>query len=272
MSYRRRARAFLRRHLGIAAPLLALAVVSTALVLVANGSAIVGCGVLLLAIPSTWLGGLWVAPNSVDTYSRRMAHLLRDEVAQAAQENRRQIKRIQAMTATVAELDPPEQLRGLHARVLGILREIDSIKRDDPEMLVDRTVRVFGLRRQLCQIREELGEYPVEPYLVTLADVLDRRMIVTSETAEAVQRPLRRQNEALKRVKIPRAWLSRHNAYVEQLTSYLAALEEYYRTVTGDSAAEAEMAARILRTKQRQVKELVDEYFVAFHTYHSGDR
>jgi hypothetical protein len=105
---------------------------------------------------------------------------------------------------------------------------------------------------------------------VELADALDNRMVVTTEAADAIQRLLQHQGETLKKLKVPRSWGSQHNAYVQQFTSYLEALERYYGVIKGGSIGEAERAARLFGTQQKKVEELMDEYRVAFHSYHSG--
>jgi hypothetical protein len=270
MSHRRLVRAFIQRRLGIAAPLLALAIVSGAFVLIVDGSIAVGCVVLLLAIPSTWMCGLWIVPNSVDAYAHKMAHLLRDDFAETTREDHQQVERLRDITAAIERLEPPREFMELHVRVLDILQQMDSIKQDDSRELVDRTAQAFRLRQQLLQIREELDGYAAESYIVELADALDNRMVVTTEAADAIQRLLQHQGETLKKLKVPRSWGSQHNAYVQQFTSYLEALERYYGVIKGGSIGEAERAARLFGTQQKKVEELMDEYRVAFHSYHSG--
>jgi hypothetical protein len=260
----------IQRRLGVATPLLALTVIGAAIVLISNGYVLLGCVVLLLAIPSTWLGGLWVMPNSVDAYARRIVPLLRDDFVEATWESRRQDERLRAITAAIAQLEPPHDFMELHARVLGVLREIEGMKRGDPEMLADEAIEVIELRRQLLQIRSELDGYAAEPYLAKLAEALDARVGVTKATAEAVQRPLLHQKEGLQRVKVPRSWLSLHSAYLEQLTSYLAVRETHYRAVGDNNVAEAKRTACLLGTQQRAVETLANKYRAALWGYYSG--
>jgi len=261
-------RASIQRRVGFLAPLGVLVLISGGFVLLADGSIIVGCVILLLSIPCTWLAGLWSVPNSVDAYVRKMTNLLRGDFAETVLEVGQQKKSIQETTATISMLEPPPEDRDFHVHVVSILQELDDLGNDDRHSLVERTIKINELQQQLAPTREEIAGSST-PYLRELASTLDARVTLAGKSADAILRPLRHQSLVLARIKIPGTWLSRHQAYASQLDAYLIALENYYDARNNDGRVSKDIACS-LESRKRELSTQISEFRAALWSYYSG--
>jgi hypothetical protein len=267
VSYMRRVRASIPRRVGSVAPLAALVLISAGLVFLADGSIIVGCAILFLSIPGTWLAGLWAVPNSVDAYTRKMTNLLRGDFADAVWEGGQRTQLMRARTATIVMLKPPQKFEDFHGRTIRVLREIDDLGNDNGPTLVERTNKMNDLRQQLARAREEIAGSP-EPYLGELAQGLDARMALENKSADAVLRPLRHQGRVLARINVPKSWHNLHNAYTLQFNAYLVALESYC-DVRNNGPVPNRIACS-LEDQKEKLNDLVGELRTALWDYHSG--
>jgi hypothetical protein len=280
--YARRVRAYLVRRLHGWVYLFALTIVAVAILLVADGDKVLGYVVLLLAIPATWLGGVWVSPRGDDAYVLAMRDVIRGGAAEATNANRVRQDHMRILRKTITDLDPPRQLTDFHQQVVSQLESIDRFEADGAGTLEDRAVRMHEIRRELVRVLDDLTVQPSEPYVGELTCRIEDYMRETISSLDIVQKPFRQRSEKLTKIRPPQRWKARHEMSVKTFSDYFSALHNYYATLEDESIDAIRHAAKELAVQYEELTRFVDDYlqelgacYTGHHArdrWHSGER
>jgi len=267
--YARRLRAYVAEGLHGWAFLLALALVAVALTLVVDGNTVFGCAGLLLAIPVTWLGGIWVTPWGEDAYARAMRDVIRTGPAEANHADRRRHDQMRRLTTTITELEPPQQLVELHRRVVGCMREIDRLETDHGVAPEDRAVRMYELRRELSRLLDDVtADGASGSYLLRLKRGVED--LIRTSTRDTVQATFQRRSERLVKIRPPQRWRDRHDRSVKIFSDYFSALPSYYASLKDGDIDAIRDAAKMMAVRHEELTRFTEDYLQELGEQYTG--
>jgi hypothetical protein len=273
LRHARRLRAYLVRRLHGWTYLIALACIAVGFFLVADGGAIFGCIALLLAVPATWLGGVWVSPWGDDAYVRAMLYVIRDGMIDAKHGDELRRDRLSKLKSTIIELTPPPEFTDLHRGIVSMMREIDRLAMDGTlDDLESRAIRIYELRTKLRGQIDDLRGYSVESYVFGLKGALEELLYATSDTFTVIEEPLRRRGQRLRGMRAPQHWRERHGRYVDTFGDYISALRDYYATLEGESVDATRQAAYKLRVRREALGRLTETFPRELSETYTGQR
>ncbi len=269
--WKRRCRASFRARFGSAGPIVALAFVAAAIAVSAHGQVVLGAACLLLGIITTWLAGLWVWPHGTDAYSKSMTQLLRNGFAESQEFRDREVAELRALTHDVSGLAPPKQHSELHARLIGLLTELDAIERERATRASSLDIsRASKVRCQLDALRDEVNREDDCPYERSVVELLSKRALVAHNARQRFYGGLVRQRSRIAGLRVPGPWLTSHQRYLHALGDYLSALESYYAAIARRDEEEVCTADTLLASRRESLQRIVDWYGKAMRDHYDG--
>ena len=272
LTHARRARAHVTQRLHGWAFLPALAFVAIALTLLADGDTVLGWTGVALAIPVTWLSGIWVRPWGDDAYALAMRDVLRMLPLEADHINRRRQEQMRLMIRNLSERDSPRDLVGPHRDILRCMREIYDVDVAYDGPLDERAVCLYEKRLELLRLCDELKTEPEGQYVLVLRRGVDDFIDAAGSGKDRLEGPLQRSTEKLLKVRPPRRWRETHHKLVAQFGEYFGAVHNYYVSLEGGDLGAIRHAARDAAMRHEEVSRIAGEYVKELGKSYSGTR
>jgi len=221
----------------------ALCICGAALLLLVEGSIVLGGGLALTGLATSWLAGVWVLPRGEDAYLRKLSTIMRDAHTELWFDRFERREKLKAAVATLEQLTPPPYSH-TQKHILGVLHGLDDTMMNKTVPFPERARMVFGQSRLLVQARGQLDDDEVYGRLA--GEILDNYRRATVESMKESEALLQRQAMRMTKIKPPSRWRAHHNAFVLALTNYAGALRDYYEVARGDNDEAVERAVTAL--------------------------
>lgn len=237
---RRQVRSWVRSRLGRYAPWLGYVYLALVLVCAIEVSTALGTVGLVLAVPFTWICGLWVFPGGEDAYVLAVSNTLHNCKMQVGQAQRRHAaENDRIATAILASLLDSLELHQRLSSVLGHGPENGGPAR---ERMYARMIfsheQFIVLKETLAQIENKRDDRAsvVQAKLTTL---LDAKQVANHEFLDA----LSEERARLAKAKPPPILCGFHNSLLDLCDQYRNAVAVCYEAIEGDRADSLQQAA-----------------------------
>jgi hypothetical protein len=253
---------------------LALALVAAALALVADGETVIGCIGLVLAIPVSWLGQVWVIPWGGDAYALAMRDVLYTGAVDSSYADHLRRDRLSNLGKDVAELecDSSQQLSEIHRLVVVRIQEIARLDAGGDGSLAERAVYAHEIRRELVDQLKELEVYPADSYGARLASGVANFLHEATDARRMLHESLTQMSEQLVKIRPPRHWRDQHSRYLEEFCDYVSTLGDYYTALEGGSIDAIRVAAVQVSGQHKVMVRDTESYLRELGKRYTGDR
>jgi hypothetical protein len=260
LSYARRMRTFLVAQFRGWAFLPALAFVAIALTFLASGDILLGGVGIVLSVPLTWLGGIWILPWSEDAYALAMRDVIRTGPLEANALSHARWDRTKHIISSVSELDPPRELGVLYQKIVDKMNTIARIQAEDDRPLDECAVMMYETRQQLDRCLDELKERNSDGYAIGLAHAVEMFVAEVPWTQGLAGSPFHRRSERLAKIRPPQHWATRHDIAVELFSGYFEALHNFDVVMEKRDLDAVRRAAKKIALQHTALNQFAGEY------------